>query len=257
MSRKWLLASPPYLTTFAKPILAFDMEGVKLGRNGETCYLQLRDFVNKTSYLIDLLALKHHAFTITAEDGHTTLKSILEDETLVMMIFDCRQDCDTLFHQYGVKTRGVLDLQIVKMLTRRFYSKYRIGCVDTMRQIVLSGKDKADWDKGRSFVFSKDYKHYHFKDKYEVFKLRPLPAELKCYAINDFRFLLQLWRALSRDLTPTGVELAYKWSTIEAEDTWRKEWMSSTKYVRAGFGECWAKDINIFQGSSSGDDEDI
>lgn len=99
-----------------RPYLAFDMEGTDLGRAVVPCYLQIRDCYHGNIYLIDVLILNSRAFTTPGLDGLTTLQEILEDERLIKMIHDCRQDFDTLFHHFGVKLAGVCDIQLMSML---------------------------------------------------------------------------------------------------------------------------------------------
>jgi exonuclease 3'-5' domain-containing protein 1 len=48
-----------------------------------------------------------------------TLKSVLEDARVTKLMFDCRVDSDSLFHQHGVFLRGVFDVQLADVAARR------------------------------------------------------------------------------------------------------------------------------------------
>ena len=46
------------------------------------------------------------------------IRELLEDPDFPKIFFDCRQDSDALFHQFGVLLRGVRDLQLMELLLR-------------------------------------------------------------------------------------------------------------------------------------------
>ena len=47
------------------------------------------------------------------------LKAALERPTSLKLMFDCRVDSDALFHQHGVSLRGVYDVQLADVASRR------------------------------------------------------------------------------------------------------------------------------------------
>jgi exonuclease 3'-5' domain-containing protein 1 len=72
-------------------------------------------------YLIDVLKIGS-----TAYDGG--LRSILEDRSIQKLMFDCREDADALKHLYNVRLDGVLDVQLLEVMSRiihRGYTKIR------------------------------------------------------------------------------------------------------------------------------------
>ena len=91
------------------PNIGFDMEANNLGHMSFLSYLQVRDYHNRVSYLVDLLVLHKAAWTTTGADGQTTLKSIFEDPNCTKLIFDTRQDSACLYAKAGIKLRGILD----------------------------------------------------------------------------------------------------------------------------------------------------
>lgn len=46
------------------------------------------------------------------------MKSLLEDNRLPKVLFDCRMDSDALFGQFGVLIGGVIDLQLMCLATQ-------------------------------------------------------------------------------------------------------------------------------------------
>ncbi|XP_067947533.1 uncharacterized protein [Watersipora subatra] len=78
-------------------LLSVDCEGVRLGREGELCLLQVA--TSSKIYLFDIVALKEKAFS-------TGLKDILESSTITKLLYDCREDCNALKYQYDVEVKG-------------------------------------------------------------------------------------------------------------------------------------------------------
>lgn len=75
-----------------RPYISFDMEAKGLGYDSPLCVMQIWDHLHEQSYPIDLLVLGRDAFKTKAEDGKTTLRTILEDPNRKKLIFDGRQD---------------------------------------------------------------------------------------------------------------------------------------------------------------------
>lgn len=129
-----------------KPNIGFDMEANNLGHNSELSYLQIQDYSNNVSYLVDLLVLQNAAWKTTGADKVTTVKTIFEDQKRRKLIFDCRQDCACLYAKAGVKVRGMLDCQYLHMLTMERTQKFRLGLAAAVKQMAgLNEKEWADW----------------------------------------------------------------------------------------------------------------
>jgi len=220
-----------------QPVLGFDLEGNNLGRYGKTCYLQIRDYVQNTTYLIDVQELGKKAFTTTGSDGVTSLKSIMEDKDIQMVIYDCRQDADALNAHFDVQVKGVVDVQLMKMLSWQYFSEYRPGYAVTMAHDAnLNETELAEWNR---------HKGYDFKRDYSVFERRPLPQSLKLYAVNDVQYLLRLYDTLSKKLTLRGMEIALEWSQREAQATWADGWVSTRALVDGQYSKYWREKLHV------------
>ena len=84
-------------------VLALDCEGVDLGRLGKTCLVQVS--TRSRCFLFDV-----HEASAT-DDIVVELRSILENEAIVKVIHDCRQDADALFHHFHIRLVNVHDTQ--------------------------------------------------------------------------------------------------------------------------------------------------
>lgn len=60
-------------------------------------------------------------------------------------------------------------------------------------------------------------KNYRFDGDYSVFKIRPLPKDLKLYTINDILGVDKLAAKLTKSLTQRGLDLAFEWTQKEIE----------------------------------------
>lgn len=98
------------------PALYFDLEGIFLGRLGTISIMQLLG--HDQTYVIDIHTLGNEAFCTPGKTG-TTLKDILESESIPKVFFDVRNDSDALFSHFGIKLAGIQDLQLMEVATRR------------------------------------------------------------------------------------------------------------------------------------------
>eukprot|EP00397_Hematodinium_sp_SG-2012_P054739 GEMP01066255.1.p1 GENE.GEMP01066255.1~~GEMP01066255.1.p1 ORF type:complete len:334 (+),score=86.87 GEMP01066255.1:110-1111(+) len=88
------------------PHVALDTEGVRLGRFGRLCVLQLR--TPSQAYLCDAL-----------KDGVLdALKPVLQSSETLKVMHDCREDSAALYAQYGIMLNEVYDTQIAHRLLR-------------------------------------------------------------------------------------------------------------------------------------------
>ena len=91
-------------------VLAFDCEGVKLGRGGKMTLIQI-GAEHDTVYLFDVLVLGKDLFLVG-------MKDILESPNIHKYMYDCRWDSDSLYHEFNVKLTNVLDMQLFEFIVR-------------------------------------------------------------------------------------------------------------------------------------------
>ena len=91
--------------------LAFDCEGVRLGKGGKLTLIQLMAKDDKI-FIFDVLALGESLFQ------NTGLREILESKEIWKVMFDCRDDSDSLWEEYKVKLSNVLDMQLLEYIVR-------------------------------------------------------------------------------------------------------------------------------------------
>ncbi|MCJ1384307.1 hypothetical protein MMC17_007423 [Xylographa soralifera] len=181
------------------PSLYLDLEGVRLSRHGSISILQIFVLPYYHSFLVDVHVLQADAFRISSRSG-TTLKSILESESVPKVFFDVRNDADALFAHYQVSLVGVDDIQLWEVATRSGSQKFVHGlakCIESDAQ--LSDEAKQAWKAAKQCgqtLFLPEH-----GGSYEVFNVRPMPQDIVAYCGNDVVYLPILWAIYSRKIS--------------------------------------------------------
>ncbi|KAJ5865190.1 uncharacterized protein N7529_007106 [Penicillium soppii] len=181
------------------PSLYIDLEGVNLSRHGTISILQIFVLPKKSIFLIDIYVLKDKAFSHPGLNG-TTLRAILESPSIPKVFFDVRNDSDALFSHYQIELKGVQDLQLMELATRKISKRYVNGlgkCIEN--DASMTADERASWkaakDKGKR-LFAPER-----GGSYEVFNTRPLPDEIRHYCAQDVQFLPMLWQKYDHRMT--------------------------------------------------------
>lgn len=191
------------------PSLYIDLEGPNLSRHGSVAVLQIYVLPYGRAYVIDVHRLKEKAFFQPSETG-LTLKNILESRSIPKVLFDVRSDSDALYSHFGIELAGIEDLQLMELATRTFSRKLVSGlakCIE--RDAPMTPSEKSSWklwkEKGRK-LFSPAQ-----GGSFDIWNVRPLPAEIIEYCVQDVRYLSRLWIEYSQRLT-------YVWAKIVDEE---------------------------------------
>eukprot|EP00980_Cylindrotheca_fusiformis_P010782 scaffold2441_cov105-Cylindrotheca_fusiformis.AAC.8 len=179
--------------------VAFDAEGVDLGRKGALTVAAMQGFNqdNKDKfspiYVIDVQVLGGNVvFSKKAEKP--SIRSILEDPKIDKVTFDCRADSDALFHQFGVTLTGSIDLQVFDQAVRIHQGELPpqrerggswIPYVQNMERV------------GRRYSIVIDKSTAPHRKNFNVWKDRPLSDESIAYAAMDIDVIRRMWYAMS------------------------------------------------------------
>lgn len=200
-----MIDSPLALKTFiddlpdckgAEPSLYIDLEGNNLSRNGTLSLITVLVEPRHTVHLVDVTGLGKDTFDTAGSDGRT-LRRILESQEIVKVFFDIRNDSDALFGLFGVRVRGIEDVQLMELASRNFQKRHINGlakCIE--RDSTLSFKDKREWKDGKER--GKRLFDPNLGGGYAVFDERPLSTEIKKYCVQDvihMPALRELYRA--------------------------------------------------------------
>ena len=180
-------------------LLAVDCEGVNLSRKGELTIVTVA--TEEKAFIFDVIKLKQAMF----DEG---LRDILEDKSREKLMFDCRQDADSLWHQYQVKLTGVLDVQLLEVMYRRENSANPIMITSYKRRSMRSNEVENIYGFRRCIeLYIKDEDVLKTKDEgkklietlKELWKRRPLVDSLLSYCAVDTLELFKLYRKLRSD----------------------------------------------------------
>ncbi|KAL8804755.1 MAG: hypothetical protein Q9200_005684 [Gallowayella weberi] len=169
-------------------ILYCDLEGVRLSRHGSISILQIFIPHQNITFLIDVHTLGDAAFTTPSNSTGSTLKSILELESITKVFFDVRNDADALYAHFGIQLHGVHDLQLLEVASRRFDKSKVNGLARCIENDSGLDRDaKAVWKdtKQRGKILF-DPEH---GGSYEVFNIRPIREHIIDYCTQDVIYL--------------------------------------------------------------------
>ncbi|XP_060073078.1 piRNA biogenesis protein EXD1-like [Ylistrum balloti] len=204
----------------SQKLIAVDCEGVNLSRKGELTLLVTA--TKAKVFIFDILKLGQSAF----DNG---LRELLEDDSIEKLMFDCRQDSDSLWHQFKVKITGVLDIQLLEVMFRRVhspsepkqYKSYRRSAkTDDVENIYGYRKCIELYLDDKDLVEKKENGKQMFDSGREIWKRRPLPEPLVEYCKVDVSGLFPLYEKLkqSNDILPR-LRVASK----RYADMWRRK----------------------------------
>ncbi|CAE8610911.1 unnamed protein product, partial [Polarella glacialis] len=147
------------------PAVALDCEGVRLGRFGRVCLIQIASSTSGRLFLCDAL----RPGVVEA------LAPLLESPDVAKVMHDCREDSAALFHQHGVELRAVFDTQAAHSVLerRKGSSPYQVSSAELLRS-RLAVRDPPETAELKSLML---------RDP-QLWARRPLPGPLVRYALH-------------------------------------------------------------------------
>ncbi|KAL2060642.1 hypothetical protein VTL71DRAFT_9283 [Oculimacula yallundae] len=168
--------------------LFLDEEGNNHGKDGVLCTIQVTfGAMDSTTFILDVVTLGEELFNTVGEAGNS-VKGMLEDPAIYKVFFDVRNDSAALFHQYGIKLQGIIDVQIMELCCRYSRTTYLSGlnkCID--QYLWLCSEEREEWSE------IKNSGRDHCGNDYSLWEKRPLPDILLSYAANDTVFMPHLF----------------------------------------------------------------
>ena len=116
------------LSLSTQTVLAFDCEGVSLGRHGELTIIQLSS--HKKCFLFDVVGMDRDCKAMVF------LKEILESKTIIKVIHDCKMGADALYHIFGINLVGCHDTQQWDEVLREKKENWTIHCNSTTAKLI-------------------------------------------------------------------------------------------------------------------------
>uniref|UniRef100_A0A7S4IIT2 3'-5' exonuclease domain-containing protein n=1 Tax=Vannella robusta TaxID=1487602 RepID=A0A7S4IIT2_9EUKA len=192
------------LCTEADEVLYCDFEGVSMSRSGEMCIAQFG--TTKHTFVVDLVVLGKGAWDTEIEG--VSLRSLLESPVLYKIVFDPRNDSDSLYHQFDIKMQSVICLQLMHIAIQRQEGRiveYNTG-LNTLLRFSIPGLDNC------KMASIKQAGREMFNQNMNLWRERPLPEILLQYSELDIEALVPLYTYFSKQLNPYWMKLVLKHS---------------------------------------------
>jgi len=131
-------------------------------------------------------------------EGGKGLKDILENKKILKLIHDCRNDWDSLLHQYSVRLYNFVDTQEAFFVFKLFHFQEitlpisLMNFIENMLKIKLKYKEK--------FKIDINYDPY-------LWEKRPIDTENLNYAAEDVVYLIKAWLELREKFNPNMKEI--------------------------------------------------
>lgn len=167
--------------------VGLDLEGCQLGRGGRLCIVT---FATATAvYVIDMVLLPKK---VLSAFGATAFAKVLESSCVLKLMFDCRADCNALFFQYGVRLRGVCDLQVGAVMSLvGARARYLIGMEAAFSQLGLFHRgERTTKQEGRNLFNEK------CGGRSQRWEERPLEPLLLLYCAVDVKHFFEAFYLL-------------------------------------------------------------
>ncbi|KAL8845227.1 MAG: hypothetical protein Q9176_000395 [Flavoplaca citrina] len=222
--------APPLLFNVPKgtPELYVDAEGISLSRDGELSILilHIRTANFSQTYLIHVHVIGRQTFNTKSTNGLHTLKSILEDNRIAKVLFDCKMDSDALFGQFQVYLGGVIDLQLMYLATRNGGGRYLPGLGKCL-QLDL----RIPWEEQAWVDAAKDKGQRIWRPKcggtMARFNDDPLHEDLINYCVVDAAYLPRLFETYNAILG-TPVSITTHWARRFGKGDWDERILSES-----------------------------
>ncbi len=164
-------------------LIAFDIEGVKLGRDGEITLLQVGANKN-TVFCFDILTLGDSVFS----DEY--LGKIFKSETICKLCYDCRMDADVLKSKYNVVLRNVYDIQVLyTFVFQKDKDPFLKGLHHALQSPGILNQKVAK----KVIENKKCFKASLQSQGTEIFMQRPLPEHVLSYCASDVVHLFKMF----------------------------------------------------------------
>jgi len=168
----------------ASTTLYLDLEGQNLSRNGSISIITILAHPEGIIGLVDVLSLGESTFTTVSKEGKS-LKSILEDPSIIKCFWDVRNDADALWAHYKIGILGVIDIQLLENVSRAGGNTYLYSLQKAIQVDLKLGRlDSNHWNNTKNEIKGLMSSN--------LFSKRPMETKTIQYCENDVVHLPKL-----------------------------------------------------------------
>lgn len=135
------------------------------------------------------------------DENKRGLKSVLENKKIIKLVHDCRNDWDSLLHQYSVRIHNFIDTQEAYFIFKLFYYQEitlpisLLKFIETMINVKLQFKEQFKTE---------------MSENPEMWGQRPLTEHQLIYASQDVLHLIKAWNILLLNFNANLKEIVRK-----------------------------------------------
>jgi hypothetical protein len=144
------------------------------------------------------------------DENKRGLKAVLENKKILKLIHDCRNDWDSLLHQYSVRIYNFIDTQEAYFVFKLFYYQEITLPISLLKFIEMMTKVKLE--------YKEKFKNVMSEDPY-MWSTRPLSEEQLAYASEDVVFLIKAWLNLKDKFNENLREIIFFLTILKVVDT--------------------------------------
>lgn len=143
------------------------------------------------------------------DDTRSGLKAVLENKKILKLIHDCRNDWDSLLHQYSVRIYNFIDTQEAYFIFKLFYYQEITLPISLSKFIEIITKAKLE--------YKQKFKNVMSEDPY-MWGNRPLTSEQLAYASEDVVYLIKAWLELKDKFNENLKEIIFFLTILKVVD---------------------------------------
>jgi hypothetical protein len=214
----------------ATPLLTVHCEGVNLNRR-QLCVVQ---FVigndPSTVYVVDVHKLGNNAFTFTTKKG-TSIRSILQDQSVRKISFDPRNDVAALAHLIDIDLKGILDLHRALAAERQFRgdaaaaSSPEILLQQCLRDCAVLSDEVKTFLQRSGRDAEKIYAKVGYR-KTEILRVRPIGPNVLMNLAAQARWMQGLYETVVTKLSASPSLLEEIMDSSVCRSSWSQEGQS-------------------------------
>ncbi|CAG4933987.1 unnamed protein product [Colias eurytheme] len=178
-----------------KSIVSFDCEGINLGLKGVLTLCQIAT-MNGEVYILDIMACP----SMVVEGK---IKDLLESESVIKIIHDCRNDSVNLYNQFEITLKNVFDTQAahaVLQLQSQNVPVYKVKNLSLNALCELYNAPMNPMKEQLKNVYRRDQRYW---------ARRPLTKDMIIYAASDVLSLVNpaIYAYMSSNIKPDNQQL--------------------------------------------------
>lgn len=166
--------------------ISIDCEGEDLSRRGSLSTIQIK-IESGEIFIFDYLVLKEKLITC--------IRKILEDEKILKITWDFRNDNDCLYHKFNIQIKNMIDVQLIEFWSESVLDKHSSQLGREWLKLIQAGKHA--WKA----LYLPSLKAGKENINFSEFMNRPISEKLLEYCANDVDIIYEKYSLYEKEMT--------------------------------------------------------